>query len=66
MIKHCKVEIKPTKKQREQFAKAFGTRRWCWNWALATYEKTVEESYKFLPALYLDPMLNDFLITKPY
>ena len=31
MIRTFKVEIKPTRKQREQFAKAFGTRRWCWN-----------------------------------
>ena len=65
MIKHFKVEIKPTKKQREQFAKAFGTRRWCWNWALATYEKALKETDKFLTAFDLDPMLNELRRTQP-
>ena len=65
MIKTFKVEIKPTAKQREQFAKAFGTRRWCWNWALATYEKTLKESGKFLTSFDLDPMLNELRKTQP-
>ena len=60
-----KVEIKPTSEQREQFAKAFGTRRWCWNWALATYEKTLKESGKFLTSFDLDPMLNELRRTQP-
>ena len=46
MISCFKVEIKPTAEQREQFAKAFGTRRWCWNWALATYERSLKENDK--------------------
>ena len=60
-----KVEIKPTAKQREQFAKAFGTRRWCWNWALATYEKALKENDKFLTSFDLDPMLNELRRTQP-
>ena len=65
MIRTFKVEIKPTAKQREQFAKAFGTRRWCWNWALDTYEKTLKESDKFLTSYDLDPMLNELRRTQP-
>ena len=65
MIRSFKVEIKPTAKQREQFAKAFGTRRWCWNWALDTYEKTLKESDKFLTSFDLDPMLNELRRTQP-
>ena len=65
MIRTFKVEIKPTTKQREQFAKAFGTRRWCWNWALATYEKTLKETGKFLTAFDLDKILNELRRTKP-
>ena len=65
MIITFKVEIKPTAKQREQFAKAFGTRRWCWNWALATYEKTLKESDKFLTPSDLDKMLNELRRTQP-
>ena len=65
MIKTFKVEIKPTTKQCEQFAKAFGTRRWCWNWGLATYEKTLKESGKFLTSFDLDPMLNELRRTQP-
>lgn len=65
MIRSFKVEIKPTAKQREQFAKAFGTRRWCWNWALATYEQSLKESNKFLTYYDLDPMLNELRETQP-
>ena len=65
MIRSFKVEIKPTAKQREQFAKAFGTRRWCWNWALATYEQSLKENDKFLTSYDLDPMLNELRKTQP-
>lgn len=65
MIRTFKVEIKPTTKQREQFAKAFGTRRWCWNWALATYEQSLKENDKFLTYYDLDPMLNQLRETQP-
>ena len=65
MMRTFKVEIKPTAKQREQFAKAFGTRRWCWNWALATYEKALKENDKFLTSFDLDPMLNELRRTQP-
>ena len=65
MIRSFKVEIKPTIKQREQFAKAFGTRRWCWNWALATYEQSLKENDKFLTSYDLDPMLNELRKTQP-
>ena len=65
MIRSFKVEIKPTAKQREQFAKAFGTRRWCWNWALATYEQSLKENDKFLTYYDLDPMLNELRETQP-
>ena len=65
MIKTFKVEIKPTTKQCEQFAKAFGTRRWCWNWALATYEQSLKENDKFLTYYDLDPMLNELRETQP-
>lgn len=65
MIRSFKVEIKPTAKQREQFAKAFGTRRWCWNWALATYERSLKENDKFLTTFDLDKMLNELRRTQP-
>ena len=65
MIRSFKVEIKPTTKQREQFTKAFGTRRWCWNWALATYEQSLKENDKFLTYYDLDPMLNELRETQP-
>lgn len=37
MIKTFKTRIYPTKNQREYFHKAFGIRRWTWNWALNEY-----------------------------
>ena len=57
MIRTFKCEIKPTRGQREQFAKAFGTRRWCWNWALATYYEKAREDI-FLTDYALDTTLN--------
>ena len=65
MIRSFKVEIKPTAKQREQFVKAFGTRRRCWNWALATYEQSLKENDKFLTYYDLDIMLNELRETQP-
>ena len=58
MIRTFKVEIYPTAKQRKAFAQAFGTRRWAWNWALATYEKRWETEKVFTTSFTLDVMLN--------
>lgn len=41
-----KIELKPNNKQKSYFAKATGTARFVWNWALAMWEKQYKEGLK--------------------
>lgn len=65
MIRTFKVEIYPTTAQRKAFAQAFGTRRWAWNWALATYEERWETEKVFTTSFTLDVMLNALRDNEP-
>lgn len=44
MIKAFKTQIYPTKKQKEYFAKAFGIRRFIWNWGLNNYLESLNNN----------------------
>ena len=65
MIRTFKVKIYPDTKQRIAFAKAFGTRRWAWNWALATYEDRWKTEQVFTTSFTLDVMLNALRSNEP-
>ena len=65
MIRTFKVEIYPTAKQRKAFAQAFGTRRWVWNWALATYEEHWDSQNLFMTSFMLDTLLNSLRESNP-
>lgn len=41
-----KIELKPNNKQKTYFAKACGTARFAWNWALAEWEKQYQQGKK--------------------
>ena len=41
-----KIELKPNNKQKTYFAKACGTARFAWNWAVAEWEKQYKEGEK--------------------
>lgn len=59
MIRTFKVEIKPTKQQRELFAQAFGYRRYAWNWGLDKHEKVYLEFGKSVGPYGLDTQFNE-------
>ena len=65
MIRTFKVRIYPNTEQRVAFAKAFGTRRWTWNWALATYEERWETEKTYTSNFTLDVMLNSLRESEP-
>jgi putative transposase len=58
MVKTFKTQILPTAAQREYIEKAFGVRRWAWNWAVAKYEETRANEGKYLSRFELQKILN--------
>jgi putative transposase len=46
MIKAHKIRLHPTEEQQVYFAKAAGTARWVWNWALAEWNRQYEAGEK--------------------
>ena len=65
MIRTFKVEIRPTTKQRAEFAKAFGTRRWCWNWAIGAYDAYHTANGRYPTNFTLDTQLNELRANDP-
>ena len=63
-MKSIKIEIRPGPQQRKQFAMAFGTARWCYNWALDQYFKA-SATGQHLTRFKLDPMLNNLRQSDP-
>lgn len=64
MIRSFKTQVHPTTRQRAEFEKAFGTRRWCWNKGLELFEKHYAEG-KFSSAYSLDKEINELRLTDP-
>ena len=62
-IKTFKTRIYPTKLQKEYFRKAFGTRRFVWNWGLSTYLESLNDKPK--SAFDLQKELNNGLVKDP-
>lgn len=60
-MKTAKIRILPTKEQREYFAKAFGIRRWTWNWAVAEFFEQAKVD-KFPTRFELQRQLNNTLV----
>ena len=46
MIKAHKIRLHPTSEQKGYFAKAAGTARFVWNWALAEWNRQYEAGEK--------------------
>ena len=46
MIKAHKIRLNPTEEQTSYFAKAAGTARFVWNWALAEWNRQYEAGEK--------------------
>ena len=65
MIRTFKVKIYPDAEQRVAFVKAFGIRRWAWNWALETYEDRWATEGVFTTSFTLDVMLNALRESEP-
>lgn len=58
MLKGFKTRVYLTTEQENQFARAFGTRRWCYNWAIETYNHKLREDGEHLNNYQLDTLLN--------
>ena len=56
-FKAFKTRIYPSTKQIKQFRKAFGTRRWIWNWAIETYFNGYKQGVQWT-AYKLDTEIN--------
>lgn len=65
MIVQRKFQIYPTTQQKIIFAKAFGTRRWTWNWAVAERKRRKENNLKELYSYDYDTELNKLIKTNP-
>ena len=63
MIKSFKTRIYPTETQKEYFHKAFGVRRWTWNWGLNTYLESLNDKPK--SSYDLQKELNNGLVKDP-
>lgn len=58
MLRGFKTRVYLTPEQENQFARAFGTRRWCYNWAIETYNRKLREDGEHLTNYQLDALLN--------
>ena len=61
MIKTFKTKIYPTKNQKEYFRKAFGIRRFVWNWGLNNYLDSLDDK-KYKTTYDLQKELNNGLV----
>lgn len=65
MLKGFKTRVYLTPEQENQFARAFGTHRWCYNWAIETYNRRLHENGEHLNNYQLDALLNELRSQDP-
>lgn len=65
MIKTMATRIYPTETQIKYFQKAFGIRRWVYNWAIDEYFNTFNETNKSLSDFDLNKILNQRIRENP-
>jgi putative transposase len=65
MIKTFKTKLLLTKEQQTYFNKAFGIRRWTWNWGLARHQEVLKEKDLFMNNFQLQRELNNTLVLDP-
>lgn len=63
-IKTLKTRIYPTKNQKDYFRKAFGIRRFVWNWGLNNYLESLDDK-KYKTSYDLQKELNNGLVKDP-
>jgi len=64
MIKTFSTRIYPTKEQRIYFHKAFGIRRWTWNWALNEYLESLKQGVS-KTSFNLQNQINQVIVKDP-